>query len=124
MTKQTRGILRQGDVLLVPVDTIPKTAKSVKPVNGLFTVALGEATLHHHSIPVLDRPGAAPRDIEAFTAQDGVDIANAMDVWLRVGSEGATITHQEHTALEIPAGFYRVCRPQEYTAQGLQRVAD
>ena len=42
---------RQGDVLVIPVATIPASAQEVQPRNGRLIVAEGEATGHHHSFP-------------------------------------------------------------------------
>jgi hypothetical protein len=120
-----RGIVRQGDVILLPVESIPKAARPIKPVGGLYTVAWGEATNHHHSIPVLDRPGAAPT-VTAFVTDlpDGKALADAVDIWLRVDAPGVQIEHQEHAALPLPPGLYKAVRPVEYVAGELRRVAD
>ena len=46
-----RKAVRQGDVLIWPVDTIPTAAAEVPAHGGRLIVAHGEATGHHHSFP-------------------------------------------------------------------------
>lgn len=45
-----RQQVRQGDVLLLPVDTIPDSAKPVPPSKGPIHLAFGEVTNHAHSL--------------------------------------------------------------------------
>lgn len=46
-----REQVRQGDVLLIPVDHIPDTAKEVEPAKGLPPIlAYGEVTGHAHGL--------------------------------------------------------------------------
>jgi hypothetical protein len=42
--------LRQGDVILVPVTSIPKIAKKIARGNGCVVLAYGEVTGHAHAI--------------------------------------------------------------------------
>ena len=83
--------LQQGDVLIVKVDSVKG-----KKLNHL-TLAEGEATGHHHTIT----KGKA----ELYES-DGV-------LYLSV-KEKATLTHQEHKAIEIPEGEFRIGIVQEY----------
>lgn len=99
-------IYRQGDVLIVKVDSIPKNLKPTKKV----TLALGEVTGHHHTIHV----GA-------------VGFANAEEdlaEYFSVESESADLTHQEHDTITIPKGSYKKIIQVEYTPAEIRNVAD
>ncbi|MDE2101282.1 MAG: hypothetical protein KGL39_28810 [Patescibacteria group bacterium] len=97
---------RQGDVLIEAVATIPADAVKQKPGQRII-LALGEATGHHHSLE-----------------------ADAAD-WWKAGEEQflelsapAEVTHQEHGAIALPAGRYRVTRQREYSPEAIRNVAD
>src|SRR5580765_6362000 len=83
-----RKAIRQGDVLLRPVRAV--RGEPLKPVNGLHTVAYGEQTGHHHSIP------AGP-NIAAFLGKDGLFVSGT-----------GTLVHQEHDPQETDGGAYEV----------------
>jgi len=83
---------QQGDVLLFAVCKIPQGKK--KENNHL---AAGEATGHYH-----DAVG------------DGVAVLESGDELFLDAPNGATITHQEHKHIEVPAGRYKVGRVLEY----------
>lgn len=109
--------VRQGDVLLLPVeDATPGTP--VAREGGRLILAHGEATGHHHAI--------ADADVELFTIADGTDTAAGLDLLLRVRSRaGATLTHQEHGAVPVAKGDWIVRKPREYVRQAAPRpVAD
>lgn len=98
---------RQGDVLLVPVKTIPTSLKKTTD----RTLALGEATGHHHTFD-----GGATCYAEEPTAL--ADFVNVAD------GESATLAHQEHAPIEFAPGVYEHVRQYNYTPAALQRVAD
>lgn len=94
--------IRQGDVVLIPTD-IPKETHVVHREarfgkgQGII-VASGEATGHHHRV----------RDRSArLHTKDGVS-------YLRVGKNGASLTHEEHDPLKLEAGDYRIGTQREY----------
>jgi hypothetical protein len=103
-------IVRQGDVLVARCDKIPATAKPVDQEDGRLIVARGEATGHHHSFP--HRP-----EIALF--RDGT----TGPFYVRAAATVA-LEHQEHTALEIPAGIYRVTIQRTFSAGTVRRVED
>ncbi len=80
--------LRQGDVLLVPVQTV--CGQQIESIDGRYTLAEGEQTGHHHSVP--DSPTAA-----AFLSRDGLFIQGS----------GDSLEHQEHSSHELE-GEYEV----------------
>ncbi len=94
---------RQGDILIERITTIPRQAVTrTDPV-----LAHGEATGHCHTVD-----GAV-----ALYERDGV-------LYLRVGSEGATVTHQEHATISLVAGVYQVTRQREYAPEAVRNVQD
>jgi hypothetical protein len=99
-------IYRQGDVLIIPVDTIPTGLTRTKKV----TLALGEVTGHHHSI-LEGAIGFADNETE-------------LTEYFSVESESANLTHQEHDTISLPQGNYRKVIQVEYTPAELRNVAD
>jgi len=94
--------IRQGDVILVPVPEIEG-----KKLSHL-TLAEGEVTGHKHRI--------SDGQAELFE-KDGT-------LYLRVFSDVATLTHEEHHAIQIPQGSWLVRIQREYEPQGWRYVAD
>ncbi|HEY9819724.1 MAG TPA: hypothetical protein V6D35_02955 [Candidatus Sericytochromatia bacterium] len=94
--------IRQGDVILVPVPEIEGQKLSH------LTLAEGEVTGHKHRIS----DGQAE-----LSEKDGT-------LYLRVFSDVATLTHEEHHALQIPQGSWLVRIQREYEPQGWRYVAD
>ena len=114
MTTSKPVMIRQGDVLLVPVDEIPTESRRQRR-RGRIVLAEGEATGHAHAI--------LERDAETFTTADG-------SRYLLTKSR-AQLIHEEHAPLEVAPGAYRVIIQREYvppTALGSRsrwrRVAD
>ena len=101
--------LQQGDVLIVE-SKVPMGAKSVPARGGRLILAEGELTGHAHAIE--DCP-----EVELFE-HDGVLYLSA--------KEEATVTHEEHGPVKIPAGEYEIGIVQEYDYDSEERknVAD
>lgn len=101
--KGTEGLYRQGDVLLVRVEKFPELAKKLPSA----TVALGEATGHHH------------------TFERGATLMGLDDqVWV-VATEPAPLVHQEHSTILVEPGIYKVRVQREYEPEeGQRRVLD
>ena len=102
---------RQGDVLLVKINALPKDAKKKKRENGRVILAHGEATGHHHSFT---EPHCALYTSKAETGVTFLEVRDAM----------AALTHQEHGAIEIEPGVYRVIRQREYSPEAIRNVQD
>ena len=98
---------RQGDVLITRVAKIP--ARAIKRENrGAVVLAEGEVTGHAHRIE-------APEIAELYDSDRGV--------YLTV--ERATrLVHEEHGAIVLEPGAYRVARQREYTPDSIRNVAD
>jgi len=82
-----KGQKAQGDVLLTPLSGLPKGAKLSKEKR---TLALGEATGHHHSFV---------KDVEVY------EIKNDPRKWVVIEEKG-TLTHQEHGTVTLSPGVY------------------
>ena len=94
--------IRQGDVILLPVE---QTEGQKQPH---LTLAEGEVTGHSHRI--------SEGQAELYE-QNGT-------LYLRVLSETATLTHEEHKAIQLPQGSWMVRIQREYEPQGWRYVAD
>ena len=95
---------QQGDVLLFRVPAAPAGV----PV-GHCVLATGEATGHQH---------------EAIG--QGVELIERDGTLFLLAPHGATVIHQEHRALTLPPGAYRVGRVREYDhfAEEARQVLD
>lgn len=115
----TNLLLRQGDVLLIATDeVVPQAATRVKRNRGRLVLAEGEATGHAHTI--------ATRGVELYDlpATGDLPAVDALAVRLLVAETEAVLTHQEHAAITIPPGTYRVIRQREYAPDAIRNVAD
>lgn len=105
-------IVRQGDVLIRRVKSIPAKVEPVARENGRVVLAHGEVTGHAHAIA---RPNAA-----LFR-----DPTLAAVFLLVTGDEPALLEHEEHSTITLPPGSYEVIRQREYIAPEISRqVAD
>lgn len=94
---------RQGDILIVSIDSIPLDAKSRKSL----VLAEGEVTGHLHEL-----------DSGEVYEKDGV-------LYFRVSDEKlSTLLHPEHKAITFEPGTYKVVRQREYQPSGWRRVRD
>lgn len=99
------GVLyRHGDVLIQQIISLPKGVQ--KRVGA--TLAQGEVTGHSHRLK------------QTHAVQLWVQ---GSDLFLEV-KEPATLVHEEHRAIELPSGFYRVWRQREYRPDAYVQVMD
>jgi hypothetical protein len=102
-----RKVYRQGDVLVVEIsEPISVEAKVIE--KDTLTLALGEATGHSHQI----------------MSEGAVMYAVGENLRLMKLKKPAKLVHQEHTAIELPAGNYQIIRQREYTPRRIVNVAD
>lgn len=94
---ETPLMVRQGDVLLVPVDAIPDAAKPVARDRGRVVLAYGEATGHAHAI----------------ASSAATQLVDDVERYLRL-STAATLAHEEHAPIELAPGTYRIVIQREY----------
>ncbi|MGN2635982.1 hypothetical protein ACTD5D_07265 [Nocardia takedensis] len=106
---------RQGDVLIVPVAeaAVPATVAHAPSVardpRGRLVLALGEVTGHAHAV---QGPGRLIRE------------AGATGPMLLHLPEGGRVVHEEHAAITLPKGWFRVVRQREYVPGSVRIVAD
>lgn len=100
-------ILRQGDVLLLEVQTIP-SAKDITPIDRMV-LAYGEVTGHAHAIKVKRR--------QAKLWDAGAER------FLQV-MESTMLRHEEHASIRVPPGNYLVLTQKEYEPGAMRNVAD
>lgn len=107
------GLIRQGDVLIVPVTNVPKSAKRVKRDQGRVVLAYGEVTGHAH---VILHP-----DVTLVSQGE----ADELRMWMTITApEPVELTHEEHDTLLVPPGNYEVRRQREYAPEAPVWVAD
>lgn len=100
---------RQGDVLLVPCASIPGRARREPPESGRVVLARGETTGHSHTMAA---------DRVTYFREDG----SGGGGYIRVeGPNPVDLSHEEHNALAIPPGSYKVVRQREYQPRALPR---
>ena len=95
---------QQGDVL------IRKTSRVKGRKLDHLTLAEGEATGHHHTITM--------GDAELYEEKG--------TLYLKVLSDEAALTHQEHKKITLPMGEYKIDIVKEYDhfAEAARRAAD
>ena len=103
-TQRPKGLLRQGDVLLVPVEDVPSRARPITDRRRRLVLAEGEATGHAHVV-------RGPR--ARLFAHRSPTFAPTRH-YLLVEAEPATLVHEEHDPIRVPPGVYRVVRQREY----------
>lgn len=107
---------RQGDILLVRVGAETYGVDlmvdgRVEPERGRLILARGEVTGHHHSVACAD-------------AELVRSAGNPEAVYLAIMAP-TPLEHQEHAAITLEPGWYKVTRQREYQPGELPRqVAD
>lgn len=104
--------IRQGDVLLVPVDKLP-VGQIVK--HSELTLAYGEATGHHHT---LYQNADDIRSVVEEVIINGKRFIQLDTEWL--------LRHQEHKEIRVPPSTYEIIIEREYDPfeQMLKKVVD
>ncbi|MFF3504549.1 hypothetical protein [Streptomyces sp. NPDC003247] len=106
---------RQGDVLIVPVaeEAVPPhvgtAPREPRDGRGRLVLALGEVTGHAHAVV---GPGELVREPGPFGP-----------LLLHL-PQGGRVVHEEHAAIPLPRGWYRVVRQREYVPGSVRIVAD
>jgi hypothetical protein len=111
-----KELYAQGDLLIERVGDICGRQASAT-ADCAVVLAEGEATGHNHTVfgrVAFFRDDALARDIPR-----GLYIGH-----LQVDAPSARIAHQEHAALELPQGVYRVRRQRELDPEEARIVAD
>lgn len=98
-------MMRQGDLFFQAVKSVPRSASKVQH----RVLAEGEITGHSHQI---EEGGVA-------TVYENEDV-----FYVDVAEASVRVVHEEHGAIELPRGKYRVWRQREYTPAEIRRVVD
>jgi xanthine dehydrogenase molybdopterin-binding subunit B len=107
--KTAQTIYRQGDVLLRRIAQLPADATRVDTQGQNVVLALGEATGHKHQFQF--------SDAEIYRTAGGAQLVHVL-------RDGAPLLHEEHSAAEMPQGFYERIEQVEYSPAELRAVAD
>ncbi|MER5433714.1 hypothetical protein [Streptomyces sp. NPDC002588] len=106
---------RQGDVLIVSVaeEAVPahvgQAPREARDGRGRLVLASGEVTGHAHAVV---GPGELVREPGPFGP-----------LLLHL-PQGGRVVHEEHAAISLPKGWYRVIRQREYVPGSVRIVAD
>jgi hypothetical protein len=107
---------RQGDILILPLpeEAAPAAILGLSPVprdaRGRLVLALGEVTGHAHAVV---GPGELYRPAQSPLAPACLHVPS-----------GARVVHEEHAAISLPRGWYRVVRQREYAPGAVRVIAD
>lgn len=112
MSKKKSWCVRQGDVLLTRIERKPAGDwRPLEAKGGKVILAYGEVTGHHHRFE-----SAGVCELRA----EGV-----FERILHVSADGAVpLVHEEHGAIPVPPGLYRIEIQREYHPEDLRNVAD
>ncbi|MEU6853755.1 hypothetical protein ABZ901_27985 [Actinacidiphila alni] len=106
---------RQGDVLIAPTEEsqlpprIDDAPQEPRDPRGRLVLALGEVTGHAHAVV---GPGRLFSPATPFAPM------------LLHLPDGGRVVHEEHAAISLPKGWYRVVRQREYVPGSVRVVAD
>ncbi len=111
-------LFAQGDLLVERVPDVVPTGSHLPPgPDGAVVLLEGELTGHRHAI--FDRVTMFKDDSLAHDIPNGLYVGH-----VKVDGATALIQHQEHTALSLPPGTYRIRRQRELEPQDVSLVAD
>lgn len=112
--KSMPKMYRQGDVLLVKVEELPKKARKSKT----DIVLRGEATGHAHRLV----DGTIYRfrgEITRGEAAGGSHVVTWLEQMFVTAKKGTSLVHDEHDPIQIEPGVYEVIRQREF--DGVER---
>jgi hypothetical protein len=98
----TTRMYRQGEVLFTAISTRPAGLSAV----ASNVIVQGEVTGHSHRL------------------LGGQVLSDAQGALFLEVLGAAQVIHQEHEAINLPAGCYQVTRQREYTPQKIREVHD
>lgn len=102
---------RHGDVLIYPAgEVLVDPTQECPREQGGVVLAEGEATGHRHFL-------SGDARLFELTGDRGVRLC-------RVGGGGATLRHEEHGPINLPAGDYFVSIKRQYAPEGWEPVQD
>jgi len=95
-------MVRQGDLLIIRINGIPKEV--IKKNHRIL--AEGEATGHLHEL------------------DSGILYESNGTLYFSVSDKNATLKHPEHKQVTFKPGTYKVIRQREYEPNGWRQVSD
>ena len=98
-------VFRHGDLLIAPVAAIPPGGR----VKEDMVLARGEATGHAHRLE-----SRGPVELWEFSNE----------IYFRLGADGGEVMHEEHKAIQLQPGAYRVWKQRQYEPQGARARED
>jgi hypothetical protein len=108
--------MRQGDVFIEQVKKRNPQGTAIVD-RGRVILAYGEVTGHAHEVIAAEKEGPlALPPAQLFEEPDGTR-------YLFV-ERACSLIHQEHGAIALAPGVYKVTRQREYQPEGIQSVAD
>jgi hypothetical protein len=108
--KSKNAFWRQGDIYFVRLDEEVDVAKATKVKTGI--IAKGEHTGHSHRL------------MASSMASGATLLLVGREMFLHSPSVEATIVHDEHDAIDLPAGVYAILHQREFDGLEWRRVVD
>lgn len=99
--------IRHGDFVLYPLDKLPKS-KEIKN-NGSYVLGEGTTTGHKHILTA--------KGLKVYSVKE--------KIYFKLSSKGK-VTHEEHNALNIPAGIWELGheREKDHFSGAVRQVID
>ncbi|MFN8657154.1 MAG: hypothetical protein U0105_12515 [Candidatus Obscuribacterales bacterium] len=98
---------RQGDVLLIKVGQLPPGSAKEEAADHRIVLAWGEVTGHAHAV------SAATATYYKFGGGNYLQV-----------HEDTKLVHEEHRAIDLPVGVYKIVLQREYFPAGNRVVVD
>ena len=114
-------MIRQGDLLLVKIDSIPESAKKQKKDDGLVVLAYGEITGHMHAIAEKNVCKLQDLETEYLEVMEEAYLRHGTKEQIQNRKE---IPNADHAEIKLPVGEYRIIHQREYTPERIRRVQD
>lgn len=112
---------RQGDVLVERINSLPQNLVEAKEDKNRIVLQFGEVTGHAHAI-------YTPEKVNVFLSQG---TPTSLVEGMEGGREGflevlerSYLKHEEHSAITLEPGIYKVTRQRQYTPEALRFVND
>lgn len=114
MNIQINQMLRQGDVKILRIESLPSGEIRDARDNGVAVLAYGEVTGHKHQI--------TEGEVNFYTVGDMNNMFAPK--FLEVKSETAILTHEEHFPITLEKGIYEISIQREYFPEEIRNVMD
>lgn len=102
-------LMRQGDVFIEAVSAMPEASLEWAVPHG--TLVHGEVTGHSHRL-------------EDLTAARLFAGSQRGEMFIEVFGDSTRVIHEEHGAISLERGIYRVWRQREYSPEKIRPVSD